>query len=74
MLSFPAVRIAADNGVPKAANTALLGALVALDLVSVPDEEVLGALDESFAAKPQLVDKNRRIFQAAYDWTRENLA
>ena len=73
LFAFPAVKIAAENGVPKAANTALLGCLTALELLSLPDDEVRSALDESFSAKPKLVEKNQRIFQAAYDWAKENL-
>lgn len=61
---FPAMRIAAENGVPKAANTALLGALVALNSLGVGEEHILSALDDSFAERPQLIEKNRKIFEA----------
>jgi 2-oxoisovalerate ferredoxin oxidoreductase beta subunit len=67
---FPAVKIAAEQGTPKAANTAFLGALVELDLLEVPEAEVLAALDESFSSKPALVDRNRKIYLAAKERAR----
>ncbi len=73
VLSFPASRIAAEAGTPKAANTALLGALTALGLHGLPEEKVLQALDASFAAKPALVERNRKVYQAAFAWAKSNL-
>ncbi|HQN76108.1 MAG TPA: 2-oxoacid:acceptor oxidoreductase family protein, partial [Methanomassiliicoccales archaeon] len=73
VMAFPAARIAAEAGTPKAANTALLVALTALDLHGLPLEKVLAALDASFAAKPALVERNRKVFQAAFDWAKNNL-
>jgi 2-oxoisovalerate ferredoxin oxidoreductase beta subunit len=73
MKAFPAMRIAAESGVPKAANTALLGALTALDLLPVDEDHILTALDESFAEKPQLVERNRKVFTAAKAWAAANL-
>jgi 2-oxoisovalerate ferredoxin oxidoreductase beta subunit len=67
---FPAMKVASDNGVPKAANTAFLGALVELGLLDVSEEMVLKALDESFAAKPVLVGKNRTVYYAAKEQAR----
>ncbi|OPY33173.1 MAG: Ketoisovalerate oxidoreductase subunit VorA [Methanomassiliicoccales archaeon PtaU1.Bin124] len=71
--AFPAMKVAAENGVPKAANTALLGALTALGLHGLPEPEILAALDASFAAKPALVEKNRKVYKAAFAWAKENL-
>ncbi len=73
VLAFPASQVAAEAGTPKAANTALLGALTALGLHDLPEDKVLEALDESFAAKPALVERNRKVYQAAFAWARENL-
>gem|GEM_PF-5632736 len=70
---FPAKDLATDCGVPKAANTAFLGALQALGLVKVDEDVVLAALDESFTNKPKLVDMNRKVYLAAQDWVRQNL-
>lgn len=73
VLAFPASRIAAEAGTPKAANTAFLGALTALGLHGLSEEKVLEALDASFSAKPALVERNRKVYQAAYEWARGNL-
>ncbi|MGB3221176.1 MAG: 2-oxoacid:acceptor oxidoreductase family protein [Desulforhopalus sp.] len=71
--AFPAAEIATSKGVPKAANTALLGALIALDLVGLPEETVLTALRDSFAEKPKLIQKNIEIVETAKAWMRDNL-
>jgi len=65
--------IAADQGVPKAANTALLGAMMELGLIDIPEEDVLGSLADSFSARPKLVEVNRKVYASARDWARENL-
>lgn len=70
---FPAARIAADGGVPKAANTALLGALFQLGLLELPEDKVVEALKESFGPKPKLIPPNLAIFEAAKSWVVENL-
>lgn len=71
--AFPAAALAAENGVPKAANTALLGAMFALDLFGLSEDAVVGALQESFAAKPKLIPKNMAIFEAAKVWVAKNI-
>jgi len=71
--AFPAAEIATSQGVPKAANTALLGALLSLDLIGLPEEAVITALKESFAAKPKLIPKNLDIVETAKTWVRSNL-
>lgn len=73
LLAFPAMKIAADNGVPKAANTAMLGALLALNVLPLPEEVVLEALDESFAERPQLVENSRKVLLAAKAWAKANI-
>ena len=65
MLPFPAMEVAKSNGVPKAVNTAFLGALSAHGLLTIGDENLLAALADSFASKPQLVEKNIKVFEAA---------
>jgi 2-oxoisovalerate ferredoxin oxidoreductase beta subunit len=72
-LAFPAMKVASEAGVPKAANTALLGALSQLGLLGVPEDVVLTALAESFAEKPALVEKNRKVYEAAKTWAASNL-
>jgi 2-oxoisovalerate ferredoxin oxidoreductase beta subunit len=65
MLPFPAMDVAKSCGVPKAVNTAFLGALSALGLVPIGDEHLLAALADSFSAKPHLVEKNVKVFEEA---------
>ncbi|NLI73657.1 MAG: ketoisovalerate oxidoreductase [Euryarchaeota archaeon] len=65
MLPFPAIEVAKNAGVPKAVNTAFLGALSAHDLLPIDDDHLLSALADSFAAKPHLVEKNIEVFKAA---------
>ncbi len=60
MIAFPAMKIASDNGVPKAANTAFLGCMSALGLIGLPEEHILEALAESFASKPHWWRRTRR--------------
>ncbi|PHR25863.1 MAG: ketoisovalerate oxidoreductase [Desulfotalea sp.] len=71
--AFPAAKIATSKGVPKAANTALLGSLLALDLIGLPEEVVLAALADSFAKKPALVAKNMEIVETAKAWMKDNI-
>ncbi len=71
--AFPAIKVASEAGVPKAANTALLGALTALGLLVIPEQEILTALDERFAERPALVEKNRKVFEATRTWAAANL-
>lgn len=73
VVPFPAKDIATESGVPKAANTAFLGALCGLGLVPVDEQIVLMALDESFANKPKLVEMNRLVFQRAKQWVQDNI-
>ena len=70
--AFPAAEIATSKGVPKAANTALLGSLIALDLIGLPEDAVLTALKDSFATKPKLIPKNMEIVETAKAWIRDN--
>lgn len=71
--AFPAAEIATSLGVPKAANTALLGSLLALDLIGLPEETVIAALKESFEARPKLIPKNIEIVETAKAWMKNNL-
>ncbi len=69
---FPAMKLAAENGVPKAANTALLGALNGIGCLGLSEVSLIKSLEESFAEKPQLVEKNLRIFKVATQWVKDN--
>lgn len=73
-IGFPATQLANELGTPKAANTALLGALTALNLLPMPKEAILTALDKSFKSKQALIEKNRKVFDGAYQWMQEHNA
>lgn len=68
LISFPAIEMANEMGVPKAGNTALLGAMAALDLIPLSNDILLNALEKSFKSKQAVAEKNRLIFDAAYCW------
>jgi 2-oxoisovalerate ferredoxin oxidoreductase beta subunit len=72
-VAFPATKVASEAGVPKAANTALLGALMQLKLLDISESVVLASLDASFAEKPTLVEKNRKVYNAAKAWAAASL-
>ena len=71
--AFPAAEIATSKGVPKAANTALLGALLELGLIGLPEDDIVNALKDSFAKKPALISKNMEIVEAAKAWVKDKL-
>ncbi|MDI9401104.1 MAG: 2-oxoacid:acceptor oxidoreductase family protein [Verrucomicrobiota bacterium] len=73
IVGVPAIEMARQMGVPKAANTALLGAMAALDLIPLPLEVLLDALDKSFKSKQAVAEKNRLVFDAACRWVKEQV-
>jgi Pyruvate/2-oxoacid:ferredoxin oxidoreductase gamma subunit len=48
--------------------------MVELGLLGIPEADVLAALDDSFAEKPALVERNRKVYAAARAWAMEHLA
>ena len=72
LAAIPATAIAAEQGVPKAANTVMLAALAHLGAAALPRERLLAALDASFARKPKLIPVNRTVFDAALAWCRDH--
>ncbi len=72
IVQVPAIDIAAANGVPKAANVAILGALCALNALDIPEALLVEALERSFAKKPALIPANRKVMQAAVDYCRHH--
>ena len=73
MVTIPASELAEQLGVPRAANTVMLAALSYLDATGLPREKLLEALDASFVKKPKLIPINRKVFEAATEWCRENI-
>ena len=62
---WPAIKMAEDFGVPKAANTMMLAALKKFRLTGVSDENLETALVASFKKKPELGEKNRELLRKA---------
>ncbi len=67
----PSLWLADREGNEKAANTAMLGVLAATGAMDLPQAAWSRAIDESFAARPALVELNRRVFHAAFAWAKE---
>lgn len=65
LVRWPAIRLAAELGVPKAANTMMLAALAKLGCTGLKTESLEEALAASFAKKPELGAKNRELFKKA---------
>ena len=70
---MPAIDLSLQLGVPKAANTMMLAALMKLGVTGLQREHLLNALYASFKKKPELVEKNRVLVQEAEKWIEENL-
>jgi len=62
---WPAIKMAEDFGVPKAANTMMLAALRKLGLTGLSGENLETALVASFRKKPELGEKNRELLRKA---------
>jgi 2-oxoisovalerate ferredoxin oxidoreductase beta subunit len=62
---WPAIKMAEDFGVPKAANTMMLAALKKFKLTGLSDDSVENALVASFKKKPELGEKNRELLRKA---------
>ena len=72
IVQIPAIDLATANGVPKAANVAILGGLIALNALGIPEQILIEALERSFAKKPQLIPANEKVLQAAIDYCRHH--
>ena len=65
LLVVPAIRLAEEFGIAKAANVVMLAALRKNSLTGVSPENLEAALVASFKKKPQLVEPNRAILHKA---------
>ena len=65
LVSWPAIKMAEEFGVPKAANTMMLAALIKLGCTGLKDENLEQALVASFAKKPELGVKNLELLRQA---------
>jgi len=65
VVRWPAIRMAEEFGVPKAANTMMLAALKKLDCTGLSGASLEAALVASFKKKPELGEKNRELLRQA---------
>ncbi len=65
LVVWPAIKMAEEFGVPKAANTMMLAALKKLGVTGLSDANLEAALVASFAKKPELGEKNRELLRKA---------
>jgi 2-oxoisovalerate ferredoxin oxidoreductase beta subunit len=65
LVRWPAIRMAEEFGVPKAANTMMLSALAKYELCGIERDILEKALVSSFKKKPELGEKNRELFKRA---------
>ena len=72
-ISVPATMIAKEAGSEKAANTAMLGVMMALGDTKLPEGTFFTAIEETFAAKPKLIPINHKVLEAAASWAKENI-
>ena len=72
-IALPATDLADANGLPRAANTAILAALLYTGATGLPADAIINARDGALLNKPTLIDKNRLVFEASMAWCREHL-
>ena len=72
VVQMPAIDLAIQLGVPKAANTMMLAALMKLEVTGLKRESLLQALYASFKKKPALIEKNQVLVREAEKWIDEN--
>ena len=65
VVRWPALEMAKSFGVPKAANTMMLAALIRENCTGLSRESLENALVDSFAKKPELGVKNRELLKKA---------
>ena len=65
LIQWPAISMAEEFGVPKAANTMMLACLVKYGLTGLTRENLETALLASFKKKPELGEKNRVLLRKA---------
>jgi 2-oxoisovalerate ferredoxin oxidoreductase beta subunit len=73
-IPVPALELAAKSGTPRAANTAMLGALAGLGCLRLPESSLTESIALTLAGKPKLIPANRHAFAAAAAWVRERCA
>lgn len=73
-IAVPAVKIAGEAGSEKAANTVMLGVILALGITGLEEKHFKAALSRTFSKKQKLIPVNHAVLEAAAAWTKENIA
>ena len=71
-IGVPALKIAKENGVGKAANTAMLGVLMAIS-TDLSKKVFRDAVKQAFAKKPKMISVNLAVLESGAEWVRKNL-
>jgi 2-oxoisovalerate ferredoxin oxidoreductase beta subunit len=71
-IGVPALKIAKKHGVGKAANTVMLGVLMAIS-TELSEEVFKDAVKQAFSKKPKMVSVNLNVLKAGAEWARKNL-
>ncbi|ADP77219.1 ketoisovalerate ferredoxin oxidoreductase, beta subunit; ketoisovalerate ferredoxin oxidoreductase, gamma subunit [Methanothermus fervidus DSM 2088] len=74
IIAVPALKIAKKEGIKRAANTAMLGALTELNLINISKDSFKSAIKMAFQGKDKIINKNLEIFEKGAKWARENLS
>jgi len=71
-IGVPALKIAKEHGVGMAANTAMLGVLMAIS-TDLSEEVFMDAVKQAFAKKPKMISVNLDVLESGAEWARKNL-
>lgn len=72
-IAVPARKLAKEHGVPRAANTVMLGVLMAMGTTNLPENVFKEAVEHTFHKKPKLVKVNLEILETGVQWAQKNL-
>lgn len=72
-IGVPALEIAKEHGTGRAANTAMLGVMMALGITGLDEESFREAISFTFSGKDKIIDINLKILEAGAEWARKNL-
>jgi 2-oxoisovalerate ferredoxin oxidoreductase beta subunit len=71
-IGVPALKIAKEHGVGKAANTAMLGVLMAIS-TELSEKVFEDAVKQAFTKKPKMISVNLDVLKAGSEWAKRNL-
>ena len=71
-IRVPALKIAKEHGVGKAANTAMLGVLMAIS-TELSEKVFEDAVKQAFTKKPKMISVNLDVLKAGSEWAKRNL-